>query len=408
MAGGKVDVTHTGSACLLDKETDLCNCRVKGIGRNRGGLYFLRNGRLTNKLKIICAMSRLCGGTSSLGYMRLGHPSLSTMKNIKELHSYVSIIAENNCFVCPLAKQTRLKFSLNDSRADGLFHRVHMDLWGPYKVPTFNNMYYLLTIVDDHSRYTWSSCPYTPQQNGIVERKHRHILDTTRALKFQGSIPMKCWGICVNVAVYLINRFPSKTLGGKVPFELLHCRKASLLHLRVIGCLCYATNLPKEEKFTERAKTSVLMGYSATQKGYILLDLQTRQLFTSRDVVFREYEFPFAKGSTNMSKESELPMSYPLPIKVSISSPLPMKVSDHSSTPYGSNLPETTVSIDHTKIEDDAQYEAEGASYDGSDAAIFQDVEVQSPNVQDAEAQMSYTIKCSNHLKKKMKMYHQT
>ena len=153
-----------------------------------------------------------------------------------------------HCIVCPLAKQTRIPFPLSTSQSDACFHIVHGDVWGPYRVPTYDGKKYFLTLVDDYSRYTWifllnsksevivaltdfflmmknvhsavikilrtdsgceffksqvsillksleilhqRSCVYTPQQNGIVERKHRSILDMARALRFQASIPLK-------------------------------------------------------------------------------------------------------------------------------------------------------------------------------------------------------------------------
>ena len=59
-----------------------------------------------------------------------------------------------------------------------------------------------------------SLCPYTPQQNGVVERKHRHIMETARAIRFQGHIPIRFWGECVLVVVYIINRIPSTMLSN--------------------------------------------------------------------------------------------------------------------------------------------------------------------------------------------------
>lgn len=60
----------------------------------------------------------------------------------------------SKCIVCPCAKQARMSFPISTSSSLSTFDLLHMDLWGPYKKPTFDGFKYFLTIVDDYSRMT--------------------------------------------------------------------------------------------------------------------------------------------------------------------------------------------------------------------------------------------------------------
>ena len=184
-----------------------------------------------------------------------------------------------------------------------------------------------------------SSCTYTPQQNGIVERKHRHILEMARSLRFQSYLPLKFWGECVLTSVYLINRIPSKILKGKTPHELLYNTLPSLDHIRVFGCLAFASEVKKLDKFASRAVPAIFLGYSSLQKGYKLYGLYTKTFFVSRDVVFQESIFPFQH--MNSSSSSLFPVfqftddtctSTHLPCDQSLTMPVDSSIDPNSSS----------------------------------------------------------------------------
>ncbi|GAB2267394.1 hypothetical protein Dimus_038666 [Dionaea muscipula] len=166
----------------------------------------------------------------------------------------------------------------------------------------------LKSFLEEQGTIFQQTCPYTPQQNGVVERKHRHLLNVTRALQFQAQLPLHFWGESLKTACYLINRLPSPLLQYKSPHTLLFGHDPDYTTLKVYGCLCFATNLHPSSKLDQRARQCVFLGYPSGQKGYLVYDLQTRQISTSRDVVFHENIFPFSPG-----QHSHSPTLLPLP-----------------------------------------------------------------------------------------------
>ena len=136
------------------------------------------------------------------------------------------------------------------------------------------------------------SCTYTPQQNARVERKHRHLLELTRALRFQAGLPLKYWGECLLAATYLVNILPTPVPSFKSPFEVLYKKLPDYLSVKSFGCLCYSST-HSDDKLAPRAIQCVFIGYPYLEKGYKLLRLDNHSIFVSRHVKFFEHIFPY-------------------------------------------------------------------------------------------------------------------
>ncbi|KAL6312208.1 hypothetical protein AAG906_025550 [Vitis piasezkii] len=321
--GLNCSVTFFPYWCILQ---DLATRRTIGLGKQRGGLYYL--------------------------------VALATEKSLTNHSSSTNQPAYN--LAISSIDLYRLPFGTSAISSTKPFEIIHYDIWGRYRHPSLFGAHYFLTIVDDYTRFTWiflmrhkdetqsllkqftslrsffqdngvifqHSYVYTPQQNGVVERKHRHILQVARALKFHVQVPTQFWGECALIAVHIINRLPSPVLPFKTPFELLYSKPPSYSHLHVFGCLAYATNVHTSHKFDYR-------------KAYKLFDLSTKKVFTSQDVKFHENIFPYVSLKPNSTLHSLTHNCGPIPLVAhdisssldSTSHALSPILSNHTSTP---------------------------------------------------------------------------
>ena len=270
------------------------------------------------------------------------------------------IIKNFVCDICHFAKQKHLPFSLNTSLASSNFELLHLDIWGPLFVSSIHGHVYFLTIVDDHSRFLWiillknkyevshhvksfiqmvqtqfhvtpkcirfdngreflipsfyeshgilhqKSCVETPQQNGRVERKHQHILNVRRALLYQSKLPASYWSYAILHAIFFINRIPLTLLQGQSPYYILHQKLPDINTFKVFGCLCHAFSLQSHRtKLQPKARKTVFLGYKSGYKGYILLDIHSREIFVSIHVVFHEYFLPYPANYESITTQWE-------------------------------------------------------------------------------------------------------
>ncbi|KAM1051317.1 hypothetical protein EV2_033841 [Malus domestica] len=201
---------------------------------------------------------------SSLWHHRLGHPSndvLTAMLRSSNI-SFSHDVPDQPCSHCFSGKMSRLPFVERLDRVEIPFHKIHSDVWDPSPIASIEGFRYYVSFVDETTRFVWLfplmnksevfgtfvkffayvenqfntkikvlqsdgggeflstafkdylanhgivhfiSCPYTPQQNGLVERKHRHIIETAITLLTAASLPHKFWYHVVAHAVFLLN-----------------------------------------------------------------------------------------------------------------------------------------------------------------------------------------------------------
>jgi hypothetical protein len=133
------------------------------------------------------------------------------------------------------------------------------------------------------------STPYTPQQNGVVERKNKTLIDMERTMLGEYKTPEWFWSEVVNTACHAINHLYLHRLLKKTVYELLTSNKPNVSYFRVFGSKCYS--LVKKgwhSKFAPKAVEGVLLGYDSNTKAYRVFNKSSSLVEVSSDVVFYE------------------------------------------------------------------------------------------------------------------------
>ena len=119
-----------------------------------------------------------------------------------------------------------------------------------------------------------SSCVDTPQQNGVAERKNRHLLEVSRSIMFTSNVPKHSWGEAFLTTAYLINRMPCRTLNYQSPCQVLlqsypNSKLISSIPIKVFGCTAFVHIHSQHcSKLDAKAVKCLFLGNSPSQKGY--------------------------------------------------------------------------------------------------------------------------------------------
>ncbi|CAL8992316.1 unnamed protein product [Prunus brigantina] len=279
-------------------------------------------------------------------HKRLGHlneRNIKLLENQDMVHGLphleqISVVCEG----CMLGKQHRDSFPLESTwRASSPLELVHTNICGPMKTESISGNKYFLLFTDYCTRMSWVyfirnkssalecfrkfkamtelqsgykikglsdrggeflssefnkfcdefgiqrqlTVAYSPQQNGVAERKNRTMVEMAKSMLHEKGIPYEFWAETVNTAVYLLNRCPTKSLKKVTPFEAYIGRKPGIAHLKIFGSPCHVL-IPStlRHKLEENSHKCIFVGYGFYEKGYRLFDPSTRKVILSRDV----------------------------------------------------------------------------------------------------------------------------
>jgi hypothetical protein len=143
--------------------------------------------------------------------------------------------------------------------------------------------------------------PYNPQQNGVAERKNKTIIEATKAMIHDRSLPMILWAEASMTTIYVQNMSRHYILKNITSEEAFIGVKPEVGHFRIFGCPVYF-HVPKEKrsKLDPPGRKGTFVGYSESSKAYWIYIPGQRQIEVIRDVIFEE-EIAFRR-----SRESQM------------------------------------------------------------------------------------------------------
>ncbi|GJW53557.1 retrovirus-related pol polyprotein from transposon TNT 1-94, partial [Tanacetum coccineum] len=240
------------------------SCYVRDIN----GVDLIKGNRGTNLYTIyvedmmksspICLLSKASKNKSWLWHRQLNHLNFGTINDLAQKDLVrglprLKFKKDHLCSACQLGKSQKYSHKPKSENTNlEVLNTLHMD-------------------VDqcDVGIFHQKSVSRTPQQNDVVERWNRTLVEAARTMLIFSKAPMFLWAEVVATACYTQNRSLIHTRHNKTPYELVHDKKLDLKFLRVFSALCYPTNDSEDlGKLRPTANIGIFVGYAPNGKGY--------------------------------------------------------------------------------------------------------------------------------------------
>ncbi|KAJ9561421.1 hypothetical protein OSB04_006581 [Centaurea solstitialis] len=334
------------------------------VGTRKTNLYTIKLRHMLAK-KSQCLITKKSSHQSLLWHRRLSHLNYRYLDRLvkERLVSGIPMIKFEPDQMCSGCAQGKMKRASHPPKPEqgskSPLSLIHMDLCGPMKTVSLAGRKYVLVIVDDYSRYTWTrffktkdetsnliinfikvvqvqlklpvqtirsdngtefknqvlkgfynslgitqtfSAARTPEQNGVVKRRNRTLVEAARSMLAQSQLPQYLWAEAVNTACYTQNRSIIHRRFGKTPYHVLFGRIPNIDYFKVFGCPCFVLNETENRgKFGPKSDEMIFVGYSDCSVAYRVFNKKSRVVYESVNVRFD----PFVELSSTVSSNAD-------------------------------------------------------------------------------------------------------
>jgi hypothetical protein len=130
--------------------------------------------------------------------------------------------------------------------------------------------------------------PYTPQQNGVVERQNQTVVETARSMLKAKDLHGIFWGEAVTTTVYALNCMPTRGNNGRTPYEVWVGNMPAVHHMCTFGSVVHVKTTCYLKKLDDHSKPMIFVGYAPGSKVHQAYDPKTQRVSITRDVLFDE------------------------------------------------------------------------------------------------------------------------
>nr|GEY32949.1 retrovirus-related Pol polyprotein from transposon TNT 1-94 [Tanacetum cinerariifolium] len=282
---------------------------------------------------LTCLLAKASSLQSWLWHQRLSHLNFATINNLvkNNLVQGLPKMKFEKDHLCSACEQGKIHWKHHKSKTDFALNKplylLHMDLCGPMRVQSINGKRYVLVVVDDYSQYTWVfflhskdeasevgiiqqfSATRTPQQNGVVQRRNRTLVEAARTILTFANLPLFLWAEAIATTCFTQNRSIIHKHFDKTPYELMNKRKPNIKFFRMFGCRCYLLNDYEDVgKLKAKGDIEVFVGYSKESAAFRIYNKRTRKIHESVNVNFNEIskmaskQFSLEPGLSNLNE----------------------------------------------------------------------------------------------------------